>query len=90
MFDFAELAQYLEMIVVLGCLCLGYIIKTTFTKVPNNYIPAILGVVGIIINVLVNGLSVETVILGCFMGLAATGLHQTFVQFIEKIGKTGE
>lgn len=90
MFDFAELAQYLEMIVVLGCLCLGYIIKTTFTKVPNNYIPAILGVVGIIINVLVNGLSVETVILGCFMGLAATGLHQTFVQFIEKIDKTGK
>lgn len=90
MFDFSELLQYLEMIVVLGCLCLGYIIKTAFSKIPNNYIPAILGVVGIIINVLVNGLSVETVILGCFMGLTATGLHQAFVQFIEKFNNTGE
>lgn len=81
--DFTQLTQYFVVVVLVACLIVGYILKTSFDKLPNKYIPTILAVVGAVLNVFVGGLSVESVVYGALMGLASTGLHQAFTRFVE-------
>ena len=81
--DFTQLTQYFVLVVLVACLVVGYIIKTSFDKVPNKYIPTILAVVGAVLNAVVNGVSVESIVYGALMGLASTGLHQAFTRFVE-------
>lgn len=81
--DFTELTKYFVLVVIVACLVLGYIIKTSFDKVPNKYIPTILAVVGAVLNAVVSGVSVESIVYGALMGLASTGLHQAFTRFVE-------
>lgn len=84
--DFNILNEYFVTVVVVACLVVGYIIKhaSFLKKINNNDIPVILAVVGSVVNVIKGGLSVETVVYGALMGLASTGLHQTFKAFVEK------
>ncbi len=81
----AILEQYIAVVVVIGCLVVGYIIKhASFMKwLPNDDIPAVLAVVGAVLNILYSGFALETVVFGAFMGLASTGLHQAFKKFVE-------
>lgn len=81
--DFSQLTQYFVLVVMVACLIVGYIIKTSFDKVPNKYIPTILAVIGAVLNMIVSGLSVESIVYGALMGLASTGLHQAFTRFVE-------
>ena len=81
--EFTQLTQYLVLVVMIACLVVGYIIKTSFDRVPNKYIPTILAIVGAVLNMTVSGLSVESVVYGALMGLASTGLHQAFTRFVE-------
>ena len=83
--DFSALTQYFVLVVVVACLVLGYVIKhASFMKwIPNNDIPVILAVFGLALNLVVSGLSVESAVYGALMGLASTGLHQAFKQFVE-------
>ena len=81
--DFTTLTQHFNILVVIACLIVGYIIKTTFTAIPNKYIPTILAVLGSIVNVIVNGVTVESIVYGALMGLASTGMHQAFKSWIE-------
>lgn len=81
--DFTVITENFEMVVVLGCLVVGYILKHTFDKVPNKYIPTILAVLGAVLNASVNGIMLENIIYGATMGLASTGLHQAFTKFVE-------
>lgn len=81
--DFTQLTQYFVLVVMIACLVVGYIIKTSFDKVPNKYIPTILAVIGAILNMIVSGMSVESIVYGALMGLASTGLHQAFTRFVE-------
>lgn len=81
--DFTQLTQYFVLVVMIACLVVGYIIKTSFDKIPNKYIPTILAVVGAALNAVVSGMSVESVVYGALMGLASTGLHQAFTRFVE-------
>ena len=64
-----------------------YLIKkqdaTFLSKISNNDIPVILAVIGAALNLVVSGLSVESVVYGAVMGLASTGLHQGFKAFVE-------
>lgn len=87
--DFANLTEYFVFVVMVACLVVGYIIKhaTIFKWIPNNDIPVVLAILGSIVNVIMSGLSVESVVYGALMGLASTGLHQSFKQFIEKKNK---
>ena len=59
--DFTQLTQYFVLVVMVACLVVGYIIKTSFDKVPNKYIPTILAVIGAVLNMIVSGMSVESV-----------------------------
>lgn len=79
------LTDHFVVVIFAASLIAGYIIKNTtiFKKVPNDDIPAILAVFGGILNAVVSGPSVETVVWGAFMGLASTGAHQAFKAFVE-------
>lgn len=81
--DFTVLTEHFVMVVLVACLILGYIIKTSLDFIPNKYIPTILAVLGAILNAVVSGVSVETIVYGALTGLSSTGLHQAFKQFIE-------
>ena len=81
--DFTILKDGFVVVVLLACLVVGYLIKTSFNFIPNKYIPTILAVLGAVLNAVVSGISVESIVYGALMGLASTGLHQAFKQFIE-------
>lgn len=81
--DFNQLTQYFVLVVMIACLVVGYIIKTSFDMIPNKYIPTILAVIGAVLNMIVSGMSVESIVYGALMGLASTGLHQAFTRFVE-------
>ena len=83
MMDFTVLTEHFVLVTLVGCLVVGYILKTSFTFVPNKYIPAILAVLGAALNVIVSGVGVEPIVYGALMGLASTGLHQAFKSFVE-------
>lgn len=83
--DFTQLEKYFVLTVVLACLVVGYIVKKWIKDVDNKYIPTIVTVLGLILNLFVSGFTIESAIFGAFMGLASTGLHQVFKQYIEKI-----
>ena len=84
--DLTILSEHFVLVVMVACLVAGYIIKhaTFFKWINNKDIPVILAAVGAIINPIVSGLSVESIVYGAVMGLASTGLHQTFKKFVEK------
>ena len=83
--DFAMLTEHFVLVVVVACLVLGYIIKhASFMKwLPNTDIPVILAVIGAILNAFVSGWTVESFVYGAVMGLASTGMHQLFKNWVE-------
>ena len=83
--DFTVLTNHFVLIVLVACLVIGYIIKhTSFLKwIKNDDIPVILAVCGCLLNLAVSGLSIESAVYGAVMGLASTGLHQSFKSFVE-------
>ena len=73
--------------VVLGvCLCCGYIIKKWIKDVDNKYIPTIVAALGVILSAWISRWNVtpEVILSGLVSGLASTGMHQLFKQFIDK------
>ena len=82
--DFSALENYFVLTVVLACLVAGYVIKKWIKDVDNKYIPTILVVLGLVLNLFVSGFSIESAVFGAVMGLASTGFHQAFKQYIEK------
>lgn len=84
--DFLQVfTEHFVLVVVLACLIVGYLIKhASFMKwLPNDDIPMILAAVGAILNSIVSGMNLESIVYGAFMGLASTGFHQVFKTFIE-------
>jgi hypothetical protein len=78
---------YLVLIVVGICLCVGYVLKHLIpTDKVNKFIPLIMAVLGVVLNMWLNGFAISPEILlgGLASGLASTGLHQAFKQFINK------
>lgn len=71
------LNQYVVILIMAGCLGIGYIIKNSLDFIPNKYIPLILGVIGILLNIWMNlSITPEIVISGLASGLAATGIFE--------------
>lgn len=81
--DFTILTENFVLVVVVACLVAGYIMKHWIKDVENKYIPTGLAILGAILNAIVGGVSVETIVYGALMGLASTGMHQAFTRFIE-------
>lgn len=72
------LSEYVVAIIVAICLCIGYIIKHSIKIVPNDLIPLIMGVLGVVLNVWFNAWSFtpETLLGGLASGLASTGAFE--------------
>ena len=85
--DFTSLTEYFVLVVIVACLVVGYIIKhATFLQwIKNDDIPIILAFIGAILNPIVSGISIESVVFGALMGLASTGLHQSFKNWLENL-----
>jgi hypothetical protein len=85
--DLNFMNEYVVAVVFALCLCVGYMLKHAVTtdKI-NKYIPLIMGILGVILNVWMNQFAFNPEILlgGLFSGLASTGFHQVFSQLIEK------
>ena len=88
MFDLSMMNEYFVLVVVGVCLCVGYVIKQSLDFIPNKYIPLIMAVLGIILNIWVDGrIDIEILLAGMFSGLASTGLYETFRNMINKEAK---
>lgn len=72
------LNQYIIVIIMSICLCFGYVIKNSLDIIPNKFIPVIMAVLGIILNIwLNNGLFTPEILLGGMAsGLASTGAFE--------------
>lgn len=77
------LQDYLVLLVVGVCLCVGFIIKK-IDFIPNKFIPLVSGLLGVLINVWTNNWAIDPAILlgGLFSGLSATGLYELFENLI--------
>lgn len=84
--DLAYLTEYINVITLGICLCVGYVIKTSITIIPNKYIPLIMLILGTTISVLTNLDNITSAIIlqGMVSGLASTGLYETFRNLINK------
>lgn len=71
------------------CLLLGFIIKMWIKDVDNRWIPTIVAVVGAGTSVLMNldAVTIDVIVGGAVSGLASTGLHQMFKQWMDNGGK---
>lgn len=67
------------------CLSVGYILKHWVSDVDNRIIPTVLAVLGAVC-ACINAwdVSLDVICAGLITGLASTGMHQAFKQFIEK------
>ena len=71
--------------VMLFCLAIGYIIKTSIPTIDNKYIPLIMGITGIIIAIFnAQGVDFNILLSGLITGLSSTGLYETFRNLILK------
>ena len=72
------LQEFIVLIVMAICLGIGYIIKHSLDFIPNKYIPLIMGVLGVILNVWLNGgtFTPEILLGGLASGLASTGAFE--------------
>ena len=83
--DLTFLTEYAVPVIVGICLCLGFIIKTSLDFIPNKYIPLIMAVLGLALNMFITADFTADVILGgLFSGLASTGLYEAFKNVLNK------
>lgn len=86
------LSEYVVMVVMAICLAIGYIIKHSIKVIPNDYIPVIMGVLGIVLNWWVSDFSMTPTILlgGLSSGLASTGAFELVKNLITRGGEHAE
>ena len=76
------LNDYIVIVVMAICLCIGYVIKNSLDFIPNKYIPLIMGILGVVLNTWLNGFVFTPDILlgGLASGLASTGAFEAVKQ----------
>ena len=81
--DLSFISEYAVPVIIGICICMGYVIKTSFSSINNKYIPLIMAFLGVILNIWINmNITPEIILAGMFSGLASTGLHQAFKNLI--------
>lgn len=80
------LNEYMLPVVVGICLCVGFVVKKWVQDVDNKFIPTIVAVLGVFISSWISGwiITPQVILSGLISGLASTGMHQLFKQYIEK------
>ena len=80
------LNEYVVLVVIGICMCVGYVIKNLIpTDRVNKFIPLCMAVLGTFLNIWVSGwdLSAEIILGGLVSGLASTGMYEAFAQFLK-------
>lgn len=87
--DLGFLNEYINLVVLGICLCIGYVIKVSLDFINNKYIPLIMLTVGTIINIAMNINNINSIVVlgGMISGLASTGLYEAMRNLLEKDGK---
>jgi hypothetical protein len=83
------LNDYLVLIVLGICACVGFVFKNVIpSEKVNKFIPLIMAVLGVLINCWLNAWSFtpEVLLGGLASGLASTGAHQAITQLVKKSG----
>ena len=80
------LTNYSVPIVIGVCLCVGYVIKNLVqSSAINKYIPLIVSILGVVVNVWLNlSFTPEVLLGGLFSGLISAGMHQLLKNIINK------
>lgn len=62
--DITVLLNYVNVVVLGICLCVGFVIKNSLDFIPNKYIPLIMLILGTITNILINinGINAEVIL----------------------------
>ncbi|MXP75172.1 holin [Lachnospiraceae bacterium WCA-9-b2] len=87
--DLTYLFDYVNLLTLGICLCVGYSLKTAFVWFPNKYIPLAALTMGGIINSLTNletGINAAVVLGGMISGLASTGLYEMMRNLLNRDG----
>lgn len=86
--DLGFLTEYIVPVIVGICLCVGALIKGYVKDVDNKYIPTICAALGVFIAMWSAGwqISPQIILTGLVSGLASTGMHQLFKQWINNKG----
>lgn len=90
--DITFLLNYIDMVTLGICLCVGYVLKTAFTRFQNKYIPLCMLVLGMAISVLTHLHDIQGAIVlgGMISGLASTGLYEMMRNLLDREGKAGK
>ena len=75
-----NIENYLIPIIVIGCMCVGFVMKK-WLPTDDKWIPTVLAAVGAISGAILFGLDYNGIVKGMLSGLASIGLHQVFYQF---------
>lgn len=83
--DLGFLNDYAVTVIVGICLCFGYVLKNAIeTDKINRFIPLIMAVTGVLLNIWIAGGITPVVLLeGMFSGLASTGFYEAFTNMIK-------
>lgn len=78
-------STYIVPVIVGICLVVGYLIKH-MTSADNKIIPVVVTVLGVALGIWINwpNITPEVLLAGAVSGLASTGMHQLFKQWIDK------
>lgn len=82
--DFTILTEMYIPIVMVICLCVGYVLKHWMDKVDNRIIPTVMPILGATLAcVSAKAVTIDLIAAGMVTGLASTGMHQVFKNLIE-------
>ena len=79
-----NIQNFLNPVIIGLCLLIGNTLKSSIPKLPNQYIPLVLGLIGVVLSVVLNGLSTNNILIGLVSGLSATGAHQAYRGLVDK------
>lgn len=82
------LFEYINLVTMGICLCIGYALKTAkvFERFGNQYIPLVMMALGLVISIVANigDINQVTILGGMISGLASTGFYEMLRNLIEK------
>jgi hypothetical protein len=84
--DLTFLTQYIDLVTLGICLCVGVALKEAFSWFQNKYIPLSMLILGTIIAIVshIGNISAEVVLSGMISGLASTGLYEMMKNIVNK------
>lgn len=83
--DLSFLMEFSAPVIVGICLCVGFVIKQSLSFISNKYIPLIMAVLGLFINISIHHtLTAEIALQGMFSGLISTGMFELFRNLIDR------